>query len=589
MESIFELLQQLGTYAMDVFWFPLVIWTIIGLVMLLALRQINSLNPLYQYHLRVATMVALPLGIISALLLQLSSWFGMATTKFDPVLLIVQNPLPSNLYSDVNSVAYSINWMDSNFIVGSISALFFVVGAAMIIRLVWSYYQLKKLHSSLVKEPLSGIPSEMDLANRSVEIAFHDHPLVPFTFGWKTPIIVLPNAIRNDDEKLNMAIQHELVHIKRGDYLLQLVLSVIESLFWFHPLIQLSSREIETFREISCDQEVLSTTEVSPKNYANMLIELVPLNKGIGAFSISMAVKQSTLKQRIETMKYHKLYKTSYKKSLFFLIIMTLTVIAPIACSDMRGPNTLTEEELAKESVTIQNLKLEVNGMTVSSIPSLNSKIPGLGSIILNAEEYGTFVIALNHFKGAMGTGEISENLISFKVNELQVDITSSDKILTNNSSSEIWISHFPNMNISQPILSLGTSNVDYEELIKNEPATTSPTDVDPNGDYFIVVEEMPKLIGGLGALQSKVQYPKMAARAGIEGRVTIQFIVNESGDVENAKVIKGIGGGCDDEALRVISEAKFEPGIQRGRAVRVQYSIPIIFKLQRDAEFTKD
>jgi len=268
---------------------------------------------------------------------------------------------------------------------------------------------------------------------------------------------------------------------------------------------------------------------------------------------------------------------------------MTLTVIAPIACSDMRGPNTLTEEELAKESVTIQNLKLEVNGMTVSSIPSLNSKIPGLGSIILNAEEYGTFVIALNHFKGAMGTGEISENLISFKVNELQVDITSSDKILTNNSSSEIWISHFPNMNISQPILSLGTSNVDYEELIKNEPATTSPTDVDPNGDYFIVVEEMPKLIGGLGALQSKVQYPKMAARAGIEGRVTIQFIVNESGDVENAKVIKGIGGGCDDEALRVISEAKFEPGIQRGRAVRVQYSIPIIFKLQRDAEFTKD
>tara|TARA_R110002096_G_scaffold97694_23_gene217895 strand:- start:1566 stop:3170 length:1605 start_codon:yes stop_codon:yes gene_type:complete len=534
-------------------------------------------------------MVALPLGIISALLLQLSSWFGMATTKFDPVLLIVQNPLPSNLYSDANSVTHSFNWMDSNFIVGFISALFILVGAAMIIRLVWSYYQLKKLHSSLVKEPLSGIPSEMDLANRSIEIAFHDHPLVPFTFGWKTPIIVLPNAIRNDDEKLNMAIQHELVHIKRGDYLLQLVLSVIESLFWFHPLIRLSFREIETFREISCDQEVLSTTEVSPKNYANMLIELVPLNKGIGAFSISMAVKQSTLKQRIETMKYHKLYKTSYKKSLFFLLIMTLIVVAPIACSDMRGPNTLSEEELAKEFVTIQNLKLEVNGMEVSSIPNLNSRIPGLGSIILNAEEYGTFVIALNHFNGAMGTGEINDNLISFKVNELQVDITSSDKILTNNNSTEIWISHFPNMNINQPILSLGTSNVDYEELIKNETATTSPTDVDPDGEYFIVVEEMPKLIGGLVGLQSKVQYPKMAARAGIEGRVTIQFIVNESGDVENPRVISGIGGGCDEEALKVISEAKFEPGIQRGRPARVQYSIPIVFRLNRDAEFTKD
>ena len=80
-----------------------------------------------------------------------------------------------------------------------------------------------------------------------------------------------------------------------------------------------------------------------------------------------------------------------------------------------------------------------------------------------------------------------------------------------------------------------------------------------------------------------------MAARAGIEGRVTIQFIVNESGDVENPRVISGIGGGCDEEALKVISEAKFEPGIQRGRPARVQYSIPIVFRLNRDAEFTKD
>ncbi len=589
MESIFELLQQFGTYAMDVFWFPLVIWTIIGLVTLLALRQINSLNPLYQYHLRVATMVALPLGIISALLLQLSSWFGMATTKFDPVLLIVQNPFPSNLYSDTNSVAYSINWMDSNFIVGSISALFLLVGAVMIIRLVWSYYQLKKLHSSLVKEPLSGIPSEMDLANRSVEIAFHDHPLVPFTFGWKTPIIVLPNAIRNNDEKLNMAIQHELVHIKRGDYLLQLVLSVIESLFWFHPLIRLSFREIETFREISCDQEVLSTTEVSPKNYANMLIELVPLNKGIGAFSISMAVKQSTLKQRIETMKYHKLYKTSYKKSLFFLLIMLLIVIAPIACSDMRAPNTLTGEELAQEAVTIYSAKLEVNGMEMIDISGSGIKAPGLGATLLSTKDYGTFVVALNNFDAAMGTGEVNGNQISFKINELQINITSSSRILTHNNTAKIWVAHFPTLSKENGLVAITNSNTDYEKLIEHELNSVSPTEVDPDGEYFIVVEEMPKLIGGLVGLQSKVQYPVSAARSGIEGRVTIQFIVNESGDVENARVIKGIGGGCDEEALRVISEAKFEPGIQRGRAVRVQYSIPIIFKLQRDAEFAKD
>lgn len=99
--------------------------------------------------------------------------------------------------------------------------------------------------------------------------------------------------------------------------------------------------------------------------------------------------------------------------------------------------------------------------------------------------------------------------------------------------------------------------------------------------DFFVVVEEMPELIGGLAELQSKIKYPEMARRAGIEGRVYIQFIVNEQGEVENPQVIRGIGGGADEEALRVVSQAKFKPGMQRGRPVRVQYSLPIFFRLQ--------
>ena len=71
-----------------------------------------------------------------------------------------------------------------------------------------------------------------------------------------------------------------------------------------------------------------------------------------------------------------------------------------------------------------------------------------------------------------------------------------------------------------------------------------------------------------------------MARRAGIEGRVTVQFIVNERGQVENPRVIRGIGGGCDEVALEAVSKAKFVPGLQRGRPVRVQYSLPIVFRL---------
>ncbi|MDX1618415.1 MAG: energy transducer TonB [Balneolaceae bacterium] len=102
----------------------------------------------------------------------------------------------------------------------------------------------------------------------------------------------------------------------------------------------------------------------------------------------------------------------------------------------------------------------------------------------------------------------------------------------------------------------------------------------DEEENFFVVVEEMPELIGGLVELQKKINYPEKARHAQIEGRVIIQFIVNEKGEVENPRVVRGIGGGCDKEALRVVKNAKFKPGRQRGIPVRVQYSLPIIFRL---------
>lgn len=111
-------------------------------------------------------------------------------------------------------------------------------------------------------------------------------------------------------------------------------------------------------------------------------------------------------------------------------------------------------------------------------------------------------------------------------------------------------------------------------------PPPPPPSDEEEE-DFFVVVENMPVLEGGIGKLQKSVKYPEMARRAGIEGRVTIQFIVNEQGKVENPVVIRGIGGGCDEAALEAVKKAKFSPGMQRGRPVRVQYSLPITFRLQ--------
>ena len=108
-----------------------------------------------------------------------------------------------------------------------------------------------------------------------------------------------------------------------------------------------------------------------------------------------------------------------------------------------------------------------------------------------------------------------------------------------------------------------------------------SQKDEEPEEKIFEVVEQMPELIGGMASIQNNIDYPEVARRAGIEGRVYVQFVVNERGDVEDPQVVRGIGGGADEEALRAVSQAKFRPGLQRGRPVSVRFTVPVVFRLQ--------
>ena len=98
--------------------------------------------------------------------------------------------------------------------------------------------------------------------------------------------------------------------------------------------------------------------------------------------------------------------------------------------------------------------------------------------------------------------------------------------------------------------------------------------------DIFVVVEKQPRLKGGLNALHQKIVYPEVALENGIEGKVMIQFVINKMGEVENPKVLRGIGGGCDKEALRVVKTAGFTPGMQRDKPVHVRFTLPITFKI---------
>jgi periplasmic protein TonB len=100
--------------------------------------------------------------------------------------------------------------------------------------------------------------------------------------------------------------------------------------------------------------------------------------------------------------------------------------------------------------------------------------------------------------------------------------------------------------------------------------------------EIFVVVEKMPELIGGISSVMENLHYPEIARMAGIEGRVIVQFVIDKKGNVVDPFVVRGIGGGCDKEAVRAVQQAKFSPGMQRGRPVKVRYSIPVTFSLAK-------
>ena len=106
------------------------------------------------------------------------------------------------------------------------------------------------------------------------------------------------------------------------------------------------------------------------------------------------------------------------------------------------------------------------------------------------------------------------------------------------------------------------------------------------NDKVFEKVEDMPEFPGGEQAMMDfvskNVVYPKEAQEKEISGRVFVSFIVEKDGSISETEVVKGIGGGCDEEAVRVVKAMpKWKPGKEKGKPVRVSYMMPIFFKLQ--------
>lgn len=130
-------------------------------------------------------------------------------------------------------------------------------------------------------------------------------------------------------------------------------------------------------------------------------------------------------------------------------------------------------------------------------------------------------------------------------------------------------------------------SNEDKGEAveIKYVPAVVEEEEVEEQ-QIFQVVEEMPEFPGGMAEcmkfLAKNIKYPTIAQENGVQGRVIVQFVVNKDGTIVDPVVVRSVDPYLDKEALRVIKAMpKWKPGKQRGKAVRVKYTVPVTFRLQ--------
>lgn len=549
MITFIDLLESIGNGMMEYLVGPLLIWTIIAVPVILLLNRWETIPPVYQYHGRIALLLALPLGLVGTYLAELINTTAQKagdTTAF----FVIQNPIAITTSEASQSAATGI--MSPTFWIGVIATLLAAGTLFLLLKMIANVWRLKSLEQMLEFTPLAQqrelISNLTEISEREekVLVAYSEDIKIPFTYGWRKTRIVIPKDLKTDPETLAMAVQHELMHIKHHDYLLNGLFLLIKSFFWYHPLSHHLYNSISDYREITCDSKVLANNNFSKKRYASLLVDLAEKQHHTN-LAMSMAVNPSSLKKRIKIMTTQNNLSSKFRSSFWVALSSMMIIVLAISCTDI-ADNGITKSEVEQ---------------TQSQLAQTSPENPNAPLYFINGEQLETN----------------AENNI--KLARLKPKYIKSINVLKDKNAINKYGEKATNGVFEIQLVDGIDSETAFADL-KEDPTNVPPLPPEEK-DHYIAVENMPELIGGLASIQQKIKYPEMAQKAGIEGRVIVRFIVNEKGEVENPEVMKGVGGGCDEEALRVVKQAKFKPGMQRGEPVRVQYSLPISYKLPSD------
>jgi len=360
-----------------------------------------------------------------------------------------------------------------------------------------------------------------------------------FGYIFLTPA-VLENPILH-----RQIIAHEQQHVIQKHSFDMLLAELMTIVFWFNPLVFLLKKEIRENHELLADDAVL-TEYPDTQNYQLLLVtHSTQLNSQLLTHNFSY----SLLKRRLFMMKNVKHPVRMLFKSIWIFIAVA---IMAVACSD----NT---------QVNLPEAVVEVSS-------------PG-GPI---AEDS----VSLS-FKYDLDVRKADFEVVLGKQQDCQLEIFGRDgKLITRLFNSKMGPGNFQtNWNISPEldyfyyVFTAGENHISGNS--KFTPAKTTE-DEEP---IFNVVEKMPDYPGGISQLMKylgdNINYPAEAKEKGVQGRVFVNFIVEADGSVSNVNVLRGIGAGCDEEAVRVVSSMpRWTPGEQDDQPVRVSFNLPVKYTL---------
>ncbi|MEM8488746.1 MAG: M56 family metallopeptidase [Bacteroidota bacterium] len=317
MMEIIPFFSWLGELSISYFWAPVGVWTLGAFPLFMIAKKLGRRRPVIQYLATTALLISLPLGFVmmpmledgltnitvnrqvSSLLIEPVDNIGMTIPAYMEAPVIKSIPSKANVPAQPAPI-------NGNTIVGIITTFFAVVSVYGLLTLSAKLFCLRVMRLELRPvEDASALTAlrhikELQGIKRSIRLMYSPRGMAPATFGFWRPIIIIPEEIINEPETLKPTLYHELIHVRRNDYFNGIITRFIRALYVYHPFVLFLENQSKTFRELSCDNEILNQSVMPPGDYARLLMRF---SSGSAApHTVSMIAPKSILKQRIKVM-----------------------------------------------------------------------------------------------------------------------------------------------------------------------------------------------------------------------------------------------------------------------------------------------